>query len=385
MKKRFLLIIFIGLIILYSGISCQKKGKSREGTIQEKDGVLVIKNPGEPLNKPDVFFLEEDLCITSEEMDKEFIFQDLYDLVVDEDENIYVSDMNAAHILVFNKIGKLIRIIGKKGQGPGEIARPLSICISPPDKLLVVDVGQFCVHYFSLKGEFLEKFSTTTIGANFGYPKVDSKGNILAGYLIFGKETKTYTAKFNSELNPLFTVSSLPVVSKPSDGSSRAVFDFFEFTLGTNMVWDITRNDDILWGHFTKYEIHVFSPEGTHIKSILKANDPQKITEKEKERLLEESVPENSPYRALVEFPNNYPVFLHFTSDEEGRIFVQTYEKTQDGEKDYYDVFDSEGQYIAKIALKSRPYVWKNKKLYTIELDDNGFQKIKRFSVFWKY
>lgn len=385
MEKKFLIILYIGVIVFFSGISCQKEGKGWEGSIQEKDGVMVVKNPNEPLNKPDVFLLEEDFCITSEDMDKEYIFQDLYDLVVDEDENIYVSDMNAARILVFNKIGKHIRTIGKKGQGPGEIARPLSICISPPDKLLVIDVGQFCIHYFSLKGEFLEKYSTTTIGANFGYPKVDSKGNIVAGYLIFGKETKTYTAKFDPELKTLFTVSSLPVVSKPSDGSSKPVFDFFELTLGTNMVWDIARNDNILWGHFTKYEIHVFSPEGTHIKSILKANDPQKITEKEKERLLEESVPENSPFRASVEFPNNYPVFLHFTSDEEGRIFVQTYEKTQDGEKDYYDVFDSEGKYVAKIALKSRPYFWKNKKLYTIELDDNGFQKIKRFSVFWKY
>lgn len=385
MKKFFLFILLIGVIVFFLGISCKKKGESWEGTIQEKDGVMVVRNPNEPLHKPDVFLLEEDFCITSEEMNTEFIFQTLYDLVVDEDENIYVSDMNAAHILVFNKIGKHIRTIGKKGQGPGEIARPLSICISPPDKLLVIDVGQFCVHYFSLKGKFLEKYSTTTIGANFGYPKVDSKGNIIAGYLIFDKETKTYTVKFNSELKALFTVSSLPVVSKPSDGSSRPVFDFFELTLGTNMVWDIARNDNILWGHFTKYEIHVFSPEGTHIKSILKANDPQKITEKEKERLLEESVPENSPYRALVEFPNNYPVFLHFNSDEEGRIFVQTYEKTQDGEKNYYDVFDSEGKYIAKIALKSRPYVLKNKKLYTIEIDDNGFQKIKRFSAFWKY
>ena len=385
MKKIFLIILFIGVFVLLPGISCQEKGKSWKGTIQEKDGVMVVKNPDEPLNKADVFLLKEDFYITSEDMDEEFIFQDLYDLVVDEDENIYVSDMNAAHILVFDKNGKHIRTIGKKGQGPGETTRPLSICISPPDKLLVQDVGQFCVHYFSLKGDFLEKHSTTTIGANFGYPKVDSKGNIIAGYLIFGKETKTYTAKFNSELKPLFTVSSLPVVSKPSDGSSRAVFDFFELTRGTNMVWDITRNDNILWGHFTKYEIHVFSPEGTHTKSILKANNPLKITEEEKERLLEESVPGNSPLRASVEFPNNYPVFLIFTSDEEGRIFVQTYEKTQDREKDYYDVFDSEGKFIAKIALKSRPYAWKNKKLYTIELDDDGFQKIKRFSVFWKY
>jgi hypothetical protein len=213
---------------------------------------------------------------------------------------------------------------------------------------------------------------------------VDSKGNILAGYLIYGKETKTYTAKFSSELKPLFTVASLPVVSKPPAVSSKAILDFFELALGTNMIWEITKNDNILWGHYTKYEIHVFSPEGNHIKNILKANNPLKIMEEEKENLLEEVVPGDSPLRESIEFPNNYPVFLFFTSDEEGRIFVQTYEKTQDREKDYYDVFDSEGKYMAKIALKSRPYAWQNNKLYTIEKDEDGFQKIKRFSVFWK-
>lgn len=149
------------------------------------------------------------------------------------------------------------------------------------------------------------------------------------------------------------------------------------------MVWDMMKNDNILWGHFTQYKIDEFSPEGAHIKTIFKEYKPLRVTEKEKERLLDEIVPENSPYREVIEFPNNYPVFLSFSSDEEGRIFVQTYEKTPDGEKDIYDVFDSEGKYESRIALKSRPYAWHKNKLYTIEVDEDGYQTIKRFSVIW--
>jgi hypothetical protein len=48
-------------------------------------------------------------------------------------------------------------------------------------------------------------------------------------------------------------------------------------------------------------------------------------------------------------------------------------------------VFDSEGKYIARISLKSRPIVWKNNKLFTIEEDGDGFQFVKRYKVTWKY
>jgi len=61
------------------------------------------------------------------------------------------------------------------------------------------------------------------------------------------------------------------------------------------------------------------------------------------------------------------------------------YEKAADGKTYYYDVFDSEGKYIAKIPLKARPIVWKMDKLYTIEEDEEELQIVKRYRVSWKY
>lgn len=71
--------------------------------------------------------------------------------------------------------------------------------------------------------------------------------------------------------------------------------------------------------------------------------------------------------------------------DDEGRIFVQTYEKTSNENGYFYDVFDSESKYIAKIPLKVRPRVWKKNKLYTVEEDEVGYQYVKRYKVTWKY
>jgi hypothetical protein len=79
-----------------------------------------------------------------------------------------------------------------------------------------------------------------------------------------------------------------------------------------------------------------------------------------------------------------FPPVHSITTDDEGRIFVRTYEKAKEG-KYYNDVFDSEGRYIAKVPLKDRLQVWKKSKLYSIEEDEDGFQMVKRFKVNWKY
>ena len=53
--------------------------------------------------------------------------------------------------------------------------------------------------------------------------------------------------------------------------------------------------------------------------------------------------------------------------------------------KFYFDVFNTEGKYIAKVPLNALPQYWKNRKMYTIEEDEDGYQYVKRYKVTWKY
>jgi hypothetical protein len=60
-----------------------------------------------------------------------------------------------------------------------------------------------------------------------------------------------------------------------------------------------------------------------------------------------------------------------------------TWDRNPDRTKSYFDVFDKDGFYIAKILLKSRPHEIKNNKIYTIEEDEEGFQYVERYSIQW--
>ena len=83
--------------------------------------------------------------------------------------------------------------------------------------------------------------------------------------------------------------------------------------------------------------------------------------------------------------PKYHAPYWALMVDDESRIFCLTWEKAKDGSECYYDVFDSEGKYIAKIPLKTRAPVFKKNKLYAIEEDEEGYQVVKRCKVTWKY
>ena len=81
-----------------------------------------------------------------------------------------------------------------------------------------------------------------------------------------------------------------------------------------------------------------------------------------------------------IEFilPNPYSLFK---TDDEGRIYIMTYERVEKTEELFYDVFDSDGKCLVKIPLNGTPRVIKKNKLYTIELDEEGFLTVKRYRI----
>ena len=200
--------------------------------------------------------------------------------------------------------------------------------------------------------------------------------------MIAGDDLKTTLKKYASDLSPVSTITTQAVETSVDP----VVQEYFEVRRGTNLVWDVTCNDDIIWGKINKYEIFVHNPEGELVRKIVRESEGIEISKKEKEELLKYFFGDNPVPSDLswLKFPKRYPPFIRFTCDGEGRIFVQTYEKTEDGEADYYDVFDSEGKYIVRISLKFRPQAWKNKRLYTMEEDEDGYQVVKRYKVTWK-
>lgn len=362
------IVLFLSVLIMF--VSCQKQKSKWKGTIEEVDGVTVVKNPKEPMYSENVVSLKEELSVGEAEGREEYMFSQIENIAVDDEEHIYVLDAKEFHIKVFDKDGEYLKTFGKKGQGPGEFNFPSGVFITPQNEIMVAD--RRVLHFFTLQGEFIKSLSAARIQF-FGRTSIDSQGSIYVMIATINMEKGTSSfelKKFDSNLNFLITVASVPgfKAGEPPDPFIPLFF------------WKTDGNDNIIYGYQKNFEFLVFNPEGKLIKKIVKEHTPVKIKEEEKEESPGDSLP---PLKyALSGF---YTAFFTFSLDEEGRIIVQAWEKTEDREQHYYDVFDPEGRYIARVSFRFRPQIWKNHKLYTIEEDEEGFQMVKRYKVTWRY
>jgi len=370
MKSKFVLIGFL-CVLFFLFQNCTKKTHSNkwQGTIEEVDGVTIVKNPEEPIYNKDIFSLEEELTIGEKQGNEDNMFSAVNHLTVDDDERIYVLDYKNVQVKVFDRDGKYLSTFGQRGQGPGEFFRPRGIYITSEDEVMVYDMGNRSFIYFSKEGQFLSSFSTAKLSLMGA--RIDSKGNIIGDVFSANPEDRSFVLKkFDSKLNELFTIGS-SLLSPPG---------VFKVSL-PSCSWQITQDDHIVFGYTKNYEIQIMNPEGEVIRKISKEYDPVEFTDKEKKGYLE-----NNPLKLKIEFPKYHNPFLRFFLDDEGRLFVLTSEKAENKESYYYDIFDPEGKYIAKVLFNiNSPLFFKKGKLYTIEEDEDGYQYVKRYKVTWKY
>jgi len=376
--SAFSIALLISVFFLF--VSCQKQKTEWKGTIEKVGGVTIVRNPKEPMYGEDVFSLEEELSIGETEGREEYMFNRIA-IDVDDDGNLYILDNIAIEIRVFDKHGNYLYSIGQKGQGPGEIQRPSlpPFQITPQNEILVSDPPTRRIIFYSLQGDYLRQISTASIRGIFYLIKIDSKGNFIVnlGYApVF--EIKQELKMFNPELSPLVSLKALK--GDPyQPGVTRLFKPWISFV--------ITQDNKIIWGTSNKYEFYILNSNAKVIKMIYKDYDRVEILEKYKERIKERY--RSAGRKVKVHFPKHFPAFNDMYIDDEGRLFVQTYERVKDKEQYYYfDVFDSIGKYIAKIPIKAgrpRQYIWKKNKLYTVEEDEEGYQYVKRYKVIWRY
>jgi len=379
-NKTFIFSIILFLFAFIIFISCRQQKTEWKGTIEEVDGVTVVKNPKEPMYGEDVFSLEEELSIGEVKGTEEYMFSRI-GLDVDEEGNMYVLETREAKIRVFDKYGNHVLSFGKQGQGPGEMMIPTTtgFQITPRNEIMVYDPPARRFVFFSLDGKYLRIVSSATVMEVLNPVSVTSTGKFIAQTNpppIYDKGLKI----FDADLNAIKIIAMLKAFYK--EGEINALRPSFFFV--------VSPEDFIIWGHSDRYELNILSLEGKLEKKITKNCIPIEVTEDYKERvreLFESRLSSLDGSQMKLAFPKYFPAIGNLTMDDTGRLFVETYEEAKNRTGyHYFDVFSPEGMYIAKIPLKTEQvynYIWKKSKLYTIEEDEEGFPVVKRYKVTW--
>jgi hypothetical protein len=347
---------------------CRNQESSWQGTISTENGVTIVQNPKEPMYGEDALILEEDLAIGKSKNEGEFLFSEIRSIAVDDAGNIYVLDEKENHILAFDHTGKHLTTFGRAGQGPGEFTLALTMGLTNRNEIGIEDYRNRLV-YYSTGGEYIRNLPLAKAGVRRII--IDSSGNILGIVIMRDGDNSRYDLnKYDPDLNILHTLGSTPTPSSSSEG-----FNPFSGSI----YYRFDKDDRVVWGIPDHYEIRICDTTGNLVKKITREYDPVEITKEEKKETTEEMPPD-----IKLAIPKYHNAFQWFNTDDEGNIFIMTWERIPGSEGYYYDVFDPEGRYLAKIPFKFRPFLIKQNKFYTVTEDEDGFHIVKRFKVSWR-
>jgi len=375
-----ILSLSIVLLIGWSSAASQGQKPTWKGKIVTENSIKVVKNPADPFFGELIFQLEEDLSIGGNENDDNYYFPTgITGLNVDEDGNIYVSDIGNSRVQQYDKTGKFIRTFGRKGQGPGEFRFPSQIQFDIEGNICVFD-SRF-IQIFARNGISKNKIPMKTV-PNYGF--LTAKGTIF-GTVQIGFESggpKEAVIKLDREGGSPQTIADFSAEHKASHNS------IVWHSYSSRVIISPVDTAFFCYGLSTNYRIFLADEEGKTILIIEKEEKPLPISSKEKDSvkkgpLAGEWRSGKANLREELVFPDHRPYFSRILADNAGRIYVVRLKSILVQTPDtMIDVFSRDGHYLYHAKIFFVPNKIKSGSAYEIrENKETGDFKIIRYKV----
>lgn len=386
-KMKFILITLVLFSFLAACTSVREK-EGWAGKIEEDDGIDVIYNPEEPLHGEIDLELEKDLVIgAGEEFDENYNFRRISSMEVDDEGNIFVLDYSDCRIQKYDKDGKYLQTIGRKGEGPGEFQRPSLTYLAPDGKLYVNELRKLNV--FDENQEYERSIILKSILLSFGVTK---EGNIM-GYTNTRseKEMTIDIALIDAEGKRTKTIASYPDQGVRIQRGNVVIGSTPPYSAGL-FFCPVDENSGI-YGFSAEYKLFETDASGEVIRRIEKKEKRQPTSKDEESEYIKERWERQrdrggrfseGDLRKLSTFAEYKPYFTNIIMDDEGNLFLPKPKSVLHPEDyTYYDFFNKQGYYFYKIKISGvTPRVIKKGCIYAYESNpDTGYYEIEKYRI----
>jgi hypothetical protein len=314
--------------------------------------------------------LEKELTLGERADGQEALFQSIRSFRVDDKGNFYVLDSRAPKLMKFDRDGKVLFSVGRKGQGPGEFMAPSGIEWGKNGSILITDMGNRRLAYFSADdGELLEEKSTAKWPRFFRIDD-DSQG-FFYGYQILYEPGKKVGVM--SKFNPALDL--VKEVFRVEDKLTENEIDLFS----PGLFFRVLGNDGLLVAKNIEYALHWYDSNGDLVRTAHNAYRRVPLTAADKEREIRaflEGGP--APKDQIFVFPDHYPPIQAMITDDQDNVFIRRFQVERAGHH-YYEAFNKDGKPLGKFPLGFNLFCVAGDKMYSLETDPNGFDQICRY------
>ncbi len=366
--------ILLSLLLLFP----VKSAAGQKVDVTSENGVTVIRNPKSPTPRPggpSRLELTEELVIGRAGGASTYVFASLRAVGADADGFIWTLDNKDIKVRVFAPDGKLSSEFGITGQGPNEWGLPSRMFVRKDGTAVIQDTGNAKLSFCARDGRFLKEISTAKLPLSSG-AVTDSRDAVYMD---------SWTAD-PEKMAVSFTLFKVGPDLKDAEPIARRDVRMLEGVdpLMPRFCYALVDEDRLIWGITSDYEFQVLDREGRPVRRVIKDFDPLPIKAAARKRMLQDF--SKGSAGANVHIPDCYPPFQRFVADDEGRLYVRTYDE-EPKRGIWHDVFDPEGRCVLRFALPEKETISqvRNGKMYVlIREDEAGIPLVKRYGMTWK-
>jgi hypothetical protein len=356
-----------------------------------QDGVEVVLNHLEPYKlkgEPANLIFEEEYTIDTER--EEILKVGLVNIEtfnVDSEGNVYfVNDPQSTGniILKFDRDGNFVASFGRKGQGPGEIQSVLDCSIDSKDSIIVSDYENRKILSFNNSGRLIKE---TRYGSNTHEAFPLENGKYIEIRRMTDLSVETFPVKLvlcDADFEELKELDVF-IHPNPLKGNKRPYR--VELFIGK-----VVKNKIYIGNEQRGYEILVYDLEGNLLRKIKKDYKPLLLPEEFKKEL--EPIFLKPRTKQFFYIPKDMPPFNSFFIDNEEKLYVMTYEKSNNDGEYIHDIFNSDGVFVTRKSIKNYGKLFynllplrvvaKKNRLYCLQEKESGFKELVVYKMRWE-
>jgi hypothetical protein len=375
-------------------LACGQRGNGVNRTIES--GVEVVLNPAGPVRlrgEPSTLTVEKAFVLdTEDDVVAAMGVTDIAAFDVDRAGNIIVlitptGPRNCAYKL--SPDGKLLASFGLIGQGPNEMQYPNDVLADDNGEIWIFESPTNKIHVFDGGGKPL---------ANRSPVKYESIIPLANGsHLVTRLDARDLTRKYLPMIIELYDAQYhlIRELGRSASYPNRTIYEKVPepYVSGIQSIFlGKASRDRIYFGNSDRdYEILVFDLEGRPVRKVRKRYSPVPVTEEYKKKHLKDYLEYMPDYAKKIYFPEYWHAFHAFFPDEEGRLFVMTYEPGDLPGEYVYDIFNKDGVLVARTSLDAfhggGGYLLarvRGDRLYTVQEKPSGFKQLAAYRMTWR-